>query len=463
MSKDFLLKNKTAQYLYDNHASKMLIYDFHNHLSAREIAEDKVFDTITEAWLKHDHYKWRAMRTFGIDEECITGTSDDKEKFIKYAEMMPYTLGNPLYHWTHMELREYFDIYETLNLSNAEKIYEECNIKLKDLSAREIIRKSNVKVLCTTDDPTDDLKYHKLIKEDSGFEVEVLPAFRPDKGFDLDNDFDFWLAKLEKTENIKIDTFDEYLAAFKRRVKYFNDAGCMLSDNGLDDMDYIPCTKEVAGSIFYRKKKSQNLSRDDIIKFRSYMINFLGRLYFEYGWVMQLHIGALRNNSTRMYHQLCADSGFDSINDKPIAESLSNLLDDLDRENKLPKTIIYCLNPADNEIIGSMIGNFQSGGVKGKIQMGSGWWFNDQKNGMERQLETISQLGLLSTFVGMVTDSRSLLSFTRHDYFRRILCNKIGSLVESGEYPNDREIIGKIIEDICYNNANCYFSKRNNI
>ncbi len=461
MGKDFLLDNETARCLYDNNASKMPIYDFHSHLSAQEIAEDRVYNTITEVWFSHDHYKWRAMRTFGIDEKYITGNASDKDKFIKYAEMLKYALGNPLYHWAHTELREYFDIYETFTSGNAELIYEECNKKLNNLSARKIVKKSNVKVLYTTDDPADDLKYHKQIKEDISFDVEVLPTFRPDKGISLNDDFGFWLAKLESAENMKIDTFEDYLSALKRRVNYFNDVGCMTSDNGLDDMEYVSCSKEKASEIFTRKLNNKAIHREDIIKFRSYMINFLGKIYFEYEWVMQLHIGALRNNSTRMYNEMGADSGFDSINDKPVAEALSRLLNDLDKENKLPKTIIYCLNPADNEVIASMIGNFQSGGVKGKMQFGSGWWFNDQKDGMEKHLETLSQIGQLATFIGMVTDSRSLLSFTRHDYFRRILCNKVGSLIENGEYPNDRKIVGQIIEDICYNNANNYFVKSN--
>lgn len=460
IGEDFLLDSETAQYLYDNHASKMPIYDFHSHLSAEEIALDRVYENITEVWLGHDHYKWRAMRTFGIDEKYITGNADDREKFIKYAEMVPYTLGNPLYHWTHMELREYFGIYDTLSSSNSNDIYTACNIKLKSLSAREIIKQSNVKVICTTDDPTDDLRYHKKIKVDSDFGVQVIPTFRPDKGINLNDNFDDWLKALEKVENIEIDSFEDYLSAFKNRIKYFDGVGCMISDNGLDNIEYISCNKEEACEIFDRKRQNSAMNWEDIIRFRSYMIHYLGSIYYEYGWGMQLHIGALRNNSTRMYSELGTDTGFDSINDKPIAESLSNLLNDLDIENKLPKTIIYCLNPADNEVVASMIGNFQSGGVNGKIQFGTAWWFNDQKDGIERHLETLSQFGLLSTFVGMVTDSRSLLSFPRHDYFRRILCNKIGNFVENGEYPNDKIMLGNIIEGICYNNANRYFVKR---
>lgn len=457
MGKDFLLNSETAQYLYDNYACKMPIYDFHSHLSAQAVAEDKVLENITEAWLAYDHYKWRAMRTFGIDEKYITGDASDKDKFIKYAQMIPYTIGNPLYHWTHMELRKYFDIHDILNAKNAEEIYNKCNKKLESLSARKIIIKSNVKVIYTTDDPTDDLKYHKRIKEDKNFDVEVLPTFRPDKGINLNEDFDEWLKGLEKIENRKIDTFNKYIEAIENRIKYFDDMGCRLSDNGIENMTLSKCNSEEAESLFEKRIKKGKLNKQKQFQFRSFMLETLGRFYAKYNWTMQLHIGAIRNNSSKMYYMLGKDAGYDSIDDISIATGLSEFLDCLDKKNKLPKTIIYCLNPSDNEVVASMIGNFQGDGIKGKIQFGSGWWFNDQKNGIERQLEALSQVGLLSTFVGMVTDSRSLLSFSRHDYFRRILCDKLGNLVENGEYPNDMDVLGEIIENICYKNAEGYF------
>jgi len=399
---DFILKNKTAKKLYHEYAENMPIIDYHCHLSPKMIAEDYRFKNAYDLFLGGDHYKWRQMRTMGIDEEYITGSADDYEKWVCFAKTIPYLIGNPLYHWTHLELKRYFDIDTILSEETAKKIWDMVNEKLngEGFSCRELIRKSNVDVICTTDSPYDTLEYHKQLKD---FDTKVIPAFRPD------------------LDNIKSDITE--------RMDYFHENGCRLSDHAIDKMD------------------------DDIIE----KLIFLGEKYARRGWVWQLHIGALRNNNTRMFEKLGPDTGFDSINDFEIAEGISKILNELDKKDCLPKTILYCLNPKDNYVLGTMLGNFQKGPERGKIQFGSGWWFNDNKDGMETQLKALANLGCLGTFVGMLTDSRSFVSYTRHEYFRRILCNIIGEWVEDGEYPNDEKALEKIIKGICYENAVKYF------
>lgn len=400
---DFILKNETAKKLYHKYAKDLPIIDYHCHLSPKMIAEDYKFKNAYDLFLGGDHYKWRQMRTYGIDEEYITGNADDYDKWVCFAKTMPYLIGNPLYHWTHLELKRYFDIDLILNEKNAKKIWDIVNEKLKgdDFSAKALIRKSNVEVICTTDNPYDDLEYHKQLKD---FKTKVLPTFRPDLA------------------DIREDITD--------RMDYFRQNGCRLSDHSIDTMN------------------------DEIIE----KLVFLGEEYAKRDWTMQLHIGALRNNNTRMFEKIGPDTGFDSINDFEIAEGLSKILNELDKKNALPKTILYCLNPKDNYVLGTMLGNFQQGPTKGKIQFGSGWWFNDNKDGMEAQLKALANLGCLGTFIGMLTDSRSFVSYPRHEYFRRILCNMLGEWVENGEYPCDWEALEEIVEGICYTNAKEYFN-----
>ncbi len=400
---NFLLKNETAKILYNNFAKDMPIIDYHCHILPKMIAEDYKFKNAYDLFLSGDHYKWRQMRSMGIDEEYITGNADDFEKWCAFAKTMPNLIGNPLYHWTHLELKRYFDIDLILCEDTAKEIWDKVNEKLATggFSCRDLIRKSNVEVICTTDNPYDTLEYHKQLKD---FEVKVLPTFRPDLK-DIRNDI---------TE----------------RMDYFNENGCRLSDHSIDEMN------------------------DDVIE----KLIFLGEEYAKRGWVWQLHIGAMRNNNTRMFEKIGPDTGFDSINDFQIAEGISKILNELDKKDALPKTILYCLNPKDNYVLGTMLGNFQRGPIAGKIQFGSGWWFNDNKDGMEAQLKALANLGCLGTFIGMLTDSRSFVSYTRHEYFRRILCNLIGEWVENGEYPNDMNALGSIVKGICHDNATKYFN-----
>ena len=460
MDKDFLLNSNTAKTLYHNHAAKMPIFDYHCHLPAVEIAEDKTYENITQMWLYHDHYKWRAMRSFGIDEKYITGDATDFEKFNEFAKMMPYLIGNPIYHWSHLELRRYFNIEETLSEKTAKIIWEKAKLSIKEnnLSARKLIEMSNVVYIGTTDDPADDLIYHKKIREDESFNCKVRPTFRPDKALKIKNEgFIDYIKTLGNLENIEIKTYSELLKVLKNRLDFFVENGCNITDHSLERVYFENTSIEEVEEIFVKVLSDEAISDKEAHKYITFTLISLGKMYSEKNLVMQLHIGALRNNNTRMFNKVGVDAGFDSIDDGEIAYSLSKILDSLDVEDKLPKTILYCLNPKDNEVLGTMIGNFQGGGIAGKIQFGSGWWFNDQKDGMERQLMALSQLGLVSKFVGMLTDSRSFLSFTRHEYFRRILCNYLGNLVENGEYPNDLDILGQIIEDICFNNSNKYF------
>ena len=462
MGKDFLIDNEVGLKLYEGYAAKAPIFDFHCHLNPQEIYEDKKFRSLTEVWLGGDHYKWRLMREAGVDEKYITGDAEDYEKFLKYAEIMPYCIGNPLYLWTHLELRRYFGIYDILSPETAEKIYKEANEKLRTLSARKMIVNNNVRTIFTTDDPVDDLRWHILLKQDKDFEVRVSPAFRPDKALNIEREgFSEYIEKLGKVCGYKISGIDELSRALVERTEYFDKNGCCCSDHALDVVMYEKATREEADAILKKALAKEAVTRCEIEKYKGYVLTELGRLYRKYDWVQQYHIGALRNNSERYMKLLGPDTGFDSVNDGLIAEKLSALLNALDRENNLPKTILYCLNPRDNEVLATIMNCFQQSGYDGKIQFGSGWWFNDQKDGMERQTETLSQMALLSKFVGMLTDSRSFLSYTRHEFFRRILCNKLGAIIERGEYPADIEFVGKIVEDICYNNAVRYFSKKN--
>ncbi|MFY9177174.1 MAG: glucuronate isomerase [Caldicoprobacterales bacterium] len=460
MDENFLLSNDTAVRLYHEYAKDMPIYDYHCHLDPKEIWENKYYKNITELWLYGDHYKWRVMRANGVDEKYITGHGDDFEKFKKWAGTVPYTIGNPLYHWTHLELRRYFGIDELLNEDTAEDIWNKVNEMLKEegFTPRGLIKRSNVRLVGTTDDPLDDLRYHEKIKALDDFDVKVVPTFRPDKGLDINKEtFRDWLDRLEEITERSINSFDEYLSALEDRVNYFHERGCRLSDHAFEYVPYRRADSKKLDEIFSKGRKQDNISLEDEEAFKTAVMLFLGRLYAKLGWAMQLHIGAMRNNNTRMFRQLGPDIGFDSIHDHNIAYNLSRFLDALDVENALPRTILYTLNPKDNYVLATMTGNFQGDGIPGKIQFGSAWWFNDQKDGMEEQMKVLANVGLLSRFVGMLTDSRSFLSYTRHEYFRRILCNIIGEWVENGEAPYDFDLLGRMIQDICFNNAKNYF------
>ncbi len=462
MDKDFLLENEVSKVLYHNYASKVPVFDYHCHLVPMEIATDYEFKNITEMWLYHDHYKWRAMRSYGIDEKYITGDISDYEKFYEFAKMMPYLIGNPIYHWSHLELKRFFGVEEILSEKTAKIIWEKCNeaIKKNKLTARKLIEMANVEYIGTTDDPVDDLKYHKQIKEDKNFKCTVAPTFRPEKAMKIKSEgFIEYINLLSEVSNCKIKSFADLEKALEIRLDYFYENGCMITDHSLERVNFFDFSYEEVDQIFIRALNGEEISEKEAAIYSIALLVSLGKMYADRKMVMQLHIGALRNNNTRMFNSIGADAGFDSIDDGEIAYSISKILDELDKEDSLPKTILYCLNPKDNEVIGTMIGNFQGGNIAGKIQFGSGWWFNDQKDGMERQMTALSQLGLISQFVGMVTDSRSFLSYTRHEYFRRILCNYIGSLVESGQYPYDEEILGEIVENICYKNSVKYFGR----
>jgi glucuronate isomerase len=460
MDENFLLNDKTAETLFRDYAKDMPIIDFHCHLNPKEIAEDKRYKNITELWLGGDHYKWRAMRSNGIEERYITGDAADKEKFMKWAQTVPCCIGNPLYHWTHLELNRYFGINKLLSPDTAEEIWKRCNEILASgqLSARDLIKRSNVKVICTTDDPVDTLEYHRVIAVDKTFDVKILPAFRPDKAINIDKDgFAEYLAKLGKAANISIKNFRDLKTALAGRIQFFHDAGCRVSDHALDPVVYCESSEEEADKILEKALGGLALTEIEIKKYKSQVLLFVGREYAKRNWVMQMHMGTIRNSNSRMMKLLGPDTGFDTIGDYTFAEALAKVLNALDETDELPKTILYCLNPRDNEVLGTVIGCFQGGGIPGKLQFGSGWWFNDQKDGMVRQMTALAYLGLLSRFVGMLTDSRSFTSYTRHEYFRRILCNLIGEWVENGEAPNDLKLLGAMVKDICYNNAVEYF------
>jgi len=460
---DFLLQTDAAKELYHEHAAKMPIIDYHCHLNPAYIANDHQFDNLGQIWLEGDHYKWRAMRTNGVDERYCTGKdTSDWEKFEKWAETVPYTMRNPLYHWTHLELKTAFGVNEILNPTTAKKIYDICTEKLRtpEFSARGLLKKFNVETVCTTDDPVDSLEHHLALKKE-GFEIKVLPAWRPDKAMAVENSTEYraYVEKLSKVSGITISKFSDLIEALRKRHDFFASVGCKLSDHGIEEFYAEPYTQTEIDSIFNKVYGGTELSQEEILKFKSAMLYEGAIMDWEKGWTQQFHYGPIRNNNTRMFRQLGPDTGFDSIGDFTVAKNMSRFLDRLDVDNKLAKTIIYNINPRDNDMVATMIGNFQDGSVPGKIQFGAAWWFLDQKTGIEAQLTSLSNMGLLSRFVGMLTDSRSFLSYPRHEYFRRILCNLIGNDVETGLLPaSEMEFIGEMVENIAYDNAKNYFN-----
>lgn len=462
LDENFLLQTKTAQKLYHEHAKDMPIIDYHCHLSPEDIANNRQFDNLTQIWLEGDHYKWRAMRTNGVPERFCTGDADDYEKFEKWAQTVPYTVRNPLYHWTHMELKRPFGVEKILKPETAREIYNSCTDMLQsdEFKVRGILKKMNVEVICTTDDPIDTLEHHQKIKADN-FGIQVLPAFRADKILAIEQEEVFlpYLQKLEEASGVSISSFQQLLDALKQRHDFFHKQGCRLSDHGLETMYAEDYTDEEVKNIFEKALKKQRLSQEEALKFKSAMLVELALLDHSKNWTQQFHLGALRNNNKRMMRELGPDTGFDSIGDFDVARPLSKFMDKMDNSNQLAKTILYNLNPSQNELYATMIGNFNDGSTPGKIQYGSAWWFLDQKDGMEKQMNALSNMGLLSRFVGMLTDSRSFLSYPRHEYFRRILCNLIGNDVENGELPaSEMEWLGQMVENICYNNAKSYFN-----
>lgn len=462
LSDDFLLQTNTAVRLYHDYAAQMPIYDYHCHLPVREIAENRQFENLTKIWLDGDHYKWRTMRCCGISENYITGDAPDREKFSAWARTVPKTLRNPLYHWTHLELRNPFGISDTLlNSETSDEIYDQCKSMLntEGFSARGILRRMNVEAVCTTDDPLDDLQYHKKIKEDSEFDISVSPAFRPDKAMKVEDleIFNNWIDRLQKIQNADLNSFEQLLAALESRLLFFHQQGCRLSDHGIDIFYYEEATPGELDKIYQKARQGTPLNPFEIASFKSRVLSELCKLYAKQGWVQQFHIGTIRNVNSRMFQKLGPDTGYDSMGDLNYAQPLGKFLNQLNQTDQLTKTILYTINPKDNEMLATMIGNFQEGRTPGKMQFGSGWWYNDQKDGMERQINVLSNMGVLSQFVGMLTDSRSFLSFPRHEYFRRILCNLFGNDIENGEMPNDLNLVGKMIQDISFNNAKRYF------
>jgi glucuronate isomerase len=459
LTDDFLLRNDVARELYHDHAKHEPIFDYHCHLPTDQIAANKTFRNLYEVWLAGDHYKWRAMRSNGVPEKYCTGDASDWEKFLAFARTVPYTLRNPLYHWTHLELKRFFGITKLLDESTAKEIWDTANAKLSKMPVHTILETNRVAVVCTTDDPTDSLEHHRKIRAEGKLATRVYPAFRPDKALTVDQPaaFNTWVDKLGQVSGVECRSLSGFLDALRKRHRFFHDMGCRLSDHGLNHVYADDCTEAEAARIFADARTGKNVSLADANKFRSFMLLFVGELYAARGWVMQLHLGALRNNNTRLMRTLGPDTGFDSIGDWPQADGLARYLDRLDSTNRLPKTILYDLNPADNYAFATMLGNFQDGSVPGKIQFGSGWWFLDQKEAMEWQINALSNLGLLSRFVGMLTDSRSFLSYSRHEYFRRVLCDLIGRDVVNGELPRDMKLLGTMVRNICYGNAKNYF------
>jgi glucuronate isomerase len=457
---NFLLQNDFAIRLYHQYAKDLPIIDYHCHLPPQDIASNRQFENLTQIWLTGDHYKWRAMRTLGIEEKFITGDAGDREKFEKWAGAVPYTLRNPLYHWTHLELLRYFDITVLLNAESASYVYDVANEKLQapEFTTKSLLQKMKVEMVGTTDDPADTLEYHQQLRKEN-FPINVFPTFRPDKVYAVENPEAYvkYLAHLGKVSDVEILSYDDLCKALVKRLDFFESAGCRLADHGLEQLPFIANSFDI-DKLFEKIRNSKALTPEEIRYFRFHTLLFLCRQYHARGWVQQFHIGAMRNTNTRMMQRIGPDSGFDSVGDLSQASSLAAFLNELDKTNQLAKTILYNLNPADNEVMATMIGNFNDGSVKGKMQFGSAWWFLDQKDGMEKQINALSNLGMLSCFIGMLTDSRSFLSYPRHEYFRRILCNLIGKDVQHGELPADEKWLGKIVTDICYYNAKAYFN-----
>jgi glucuronate isomerase len=467
LGEDFLLETDTARELYHDHAKQMPIFDYHCHLPPQQIADNQQFANLTQIWLYGDHYKWRGMRSNGVAERFCTGDASDWEKFKAWSETVPYTIGNPLYHWTHLELKAYFGIKgKVLNGDTAKEIWDTCNAQLNTdaFRVKRLLERMNVKLVCTTDDPIDALDVHKEIWKDKDFKVKVLPAFRPDKAMAIEKGQAFvdYIAQLGKAANLEIRKYADLTAALEKRHEYFHSLGVRLSDHGIYLPVYEDATEAELNAILQKGLRKEAVSDFEDRQFKGALLVHCGRLNAKRGWVYQLHMGAIRNCSTRMFEKLGPDTGYDAITDGDVARPLARLLDALDRTGELPKTILYVLNPRDNEIMATMMGCFQDGSAPGKVQFGSGWWFNDQKDGMTRQLTALSNLGLLSRFVGMLTDSRSFLSYPRHEYFRRILCNMMGGWVENGETPRDMKLLGRMVEDICFNNAANYFEMKLN-
>ncbi len=461
LDQDFLLSTETAAKLFHNYAEKLPIIDYHCHINPRDIAIDRKFDNITQVWLGGDHYKWRLMRSHGIDEHYITGNAPDKEKFMKWADTLSKCIGSPLYHWSHLELQRYFDYQGVLNAKTAEEVWKLCNEKLAEdsMTVRNIIRKSNVTHICTTDDPVDQLEWHDKIAADPTFDIKVIPAWRPDKAMNLEKeDYLDYLATLEKAADMKIESYENLQSALRKRLEYFHRKNCRVSDHGLDFVMYVPATEAEVRDIFLKRLSGSALTETELLQFKTDFMLTMGKHYQELGWVMQLHYGCKRSNNTKAFTTLGPDTGYDCIDNHTPSGQIADFLNALDRIDRLPKTIIYSLNPTDNAIIGSIIGCFQDSSAISKIQHGSAWWFNDHKTGMIEQLTSLANLGFLAGFVGMLTDSRSFLSYSRHEYFRRILCNLIGNWVENGEYPQDYDILGEIVSDISYYNAYNYFN-----
>ncbi len=476
---NFLLHSKTAEELYHGYAAGLPIIDYHNHLPPQQIAEDIRFQNLTQAWLGGDHYKWRAMRANGIDESYCTGNQSDADKFMAWAKTVPYTLRNPLHHWTHLELKRYFGIDELLNADSARRIYDACNEQLqsREFSVRNLLRRMNVEKVCTTDDPVDSLSYHEKMADaavaaedkaepgreagsDATGSLVMLPAFRPDQAMQFHDPglFNAYARRLEEASGIAISNYEDYLIALGNRHDFFGSMDCVIADHGLDRMYAEEFTRKEITDAFDTLRSGKPVNRHQQDQLKSALMLSICGWHWEKGWVQQFHLGPIRNNNTRMKRELGPDTGFDSIGDQPQAASLAAFLDRLDQPDRLAKTILYNLNPSDNEVFATMAGNFNDGTSVGKVQWGSAWWFMDQKDGMERQLNTLSNMGLISRFVGMLTDSRSFLSFPRHEYFRRILCNLFGAEIERGEMPSDIPWTGGIIRDICYNNAKNYFN-----
>ncbi len=460
MDENFLLSTECARKLYHEYAETMPVLDYHCHINPQEIAEDRQFKNITQVWLGGDHYKWRQMRSNGVDEYYITGDAPDREKFQKWAETLEKLIGNPLYHWSHLELKRYFGYEGHLREETAEEVWNLCNKKLQepDMSVRGLILKSNVTLICTTDDPVDSLEWHEKIKMDESFDVQVLPAWRPDKATNVEAAiFPEYVRKLAEVGDMEIQSFADLKRAILKRMAYFDERGCKVSDHGIDYVVCVPTAEEEVEGIFQKGLKGETLTFEEIAKYKTAFLQFLGREYHRLGWVMQLHFGCKRNNNGLMFQKLGADTGYDCINNYAPADQLADFLDSLNRTDELPKTILYSLNPNDNAVIGTVLGCFQDSSAAGKIQQGSAWWFNDHKTGMTEQMTSLANLGMLANFVGMLTDSRSFLSYTRHEYFRRILCELLGGWVENGEYPEDYKVLEDIVRGVSYRNAVKYF------